>query len=251
MIAALALTVVVDGFPLQFDQPPLVRGGRVYVPLRGIFERLGASVVYAGGTIDATRGTHTIQLRIGSTSATVDGGNETLDAPPFVAGNRTLVPLRFVAQALGATVGYDHAMRTVAITSPAPPRPPPTAAPPPAPTPRVTPTPKPTLPAHAAANYIVEIRPTYDQFVGGAFTVSGRTHAGATVRIDAVSSGRVPPQPWTRQGATTVTVTADDRGYFSTALALPAFGYGVFDLHLVSVDPSGNTADVRTRARFR
>jgi hypothetical protein len=52
-IARADVRIVVNGQTVQFDQPPIVRAGRVFVPLRGVFERLGASVVYDNGTINA------------------------------------------------------------------------------------------------------------------------------------------------------------------------------------------------------
>lgn len=109
------LGVVVNGTALVFDQPPLDRGGRVYVPLRGLFERLGASVVFDAGRIAMTAGTHTIALKVGETTGTIDGQPQTLEAPPIVVGGRTLVPLRFIAQALGAKVAYDGSTRIVSI----------------------------------------------------------------------------------------------------------------------------------------
>ncbi len=111
------LNVVINGTAVVFDQPPLARGGRVYVPLRGIFERLGASVVFTAGHIIATAGRHSISLTLDRTRAIVDGAVETLEAPPLVVAGRTLVPLRFVSQALGATVAYDAASRTVNVTA--------------------------------------------------------------------------------------------------------------------------------------
>jgi hypothetical protein len=120
-----SLNVDINGAQVAFDQAPLERAGRIYVPLRGIFERLGATVVYANGTINATSGTHAIGLRVGSTTATIDGRPAFLDSPPLLDAGRTLVPLRFVSQALGASVSYDAASRTVriaqAVASPTPP----------------------------------------------------------------------------------------------------------------------------------
>lgn len=118
--AQAAPAITVNGSPVTFDQPPVERAGRVYVPLRGVFERLGASVVYQNGQINATRGSTTVSLTIGNSTATVDGRPQQLDSPPFVIGARTLVPLRFVAQALGAVVSYDQASDSVAITQPGP-----------------------------------------------------------------------------------------------------------------------------------
>lgn len=110
------VTINVNGSAVSFDQPPIERGGRVYVPLRGVFERLGASVVYSRPNINATGNGHNISLTIGSRNATVDGNNVSLDSPPFLVGSRTLVPLRFVAQALGATVNYNGNTRVVDIS---------------------------------------------------------------------------------------------------------------------------------------
>ncbi|HEY5257448.1 MAG TPA: copper amine oxidase N-terminal domain-containing protein [Candidatus Baltobacteraceae bacterium] len=110
-------TVFVNGQNLTFDQPPLERGGRIFVPLRGVFENLGASVVYDNGTVNATGHGHNISLHIGSNQAVVDGQNQTLDEAPFVVGSRTLIPLRFVAQALGAVVDWNQNSNTVRITN--------------------------------------------------------------------------------------------------------------------------------------
>jgi len=114
------VTVTVNGAPVSFDQPPVERAGRVYVPLRGVFERLGATVVYQAGKINATRAATTVSLDVGSNTAIVNGTQMDLDSPPFLIGARTLVPLRFVAQALGANVSYDGTTRTVAIAQPTP-----------------------------------------------------------------------------------------------------------------------------------
>ncbi|HLW37274.1 MAG TPA: copper amine oxidase N-terminal domain-containing protein [Candidatus Eremiobacteraceae bacterium] len=114
--ALAAVTITVNGQQVQFDQPPIERSGRVFVPLRGVFERLGASVVYDNGVINATGNGRTVQLHIGSNSALVNGQTQTLDVAPFLVGARTLVPLRFVSQALGATVDYDNSSQAVTIS---------------------------------------------------------------------------------------------------------------------------------------
>jgi len=115
--ARAAVNIVVNGNQVTFAQPPIERAGRVFVPLRGVFERLGASVVYDNGTINATGQGHNIQLHIGSTSATVDGASRQLDTAPFIVGSTTLVPLRFISEALGANVAYDDTSQTVTINS--------------------------------------------------------------------------------------------------------------------------------------
>ena len=124
---------------MNFTQPPIVRAGRVFVPLRGVFEQLGASVVYSNGQINATGNGRTISLTIGSTQATVSGQPETMDVAPFIVGATTFVPLRFISQALGAAVNWNDSTSTVTISgraggppqrpAPPPPRPAPTTEP--------------------------------------------------------------------------------------------------------------------------
>jgi len=114
-VVAQPVTVMVGGQPLYLQPGPIERAGRVFVPMRSIFERLGATVVYDSGAINATKGGTTVGLRIGTTRVVVDGEVQHLDVAPFIVGATTYVPLRFVAQSLGAQVGYDGATRVVAI----------------------------------------------------------------------------------------------------------------------------------------
>ena len=115
------VSVTLNGSPLSLNPAPTERAGRVFVPLRGVFEQLGASVVYENGTINAQgRGHRSVSLHIGSTQAEVDGQPQTLDVAPFIIGASTYVPLRFVSQALGASVNYDSTNRVVALANAGP-----------------------------------------------------------------------------------------------------------------------------------
>lgn len=116
-VPALAVSVTVNGQAVTLNPPPIERAGRVFVPLRGVFEQLGASVVYEGGTINATGHGNTIGLHIGSTQAMVNGTPQALDVAPFIVGASTYVPLRFVSQALGASVNFDGTNQIVALTT--------------------------------------------------------------------------------------------------------------------------------------
>jgi hypothetical protein len=93
--------------------------GRVLVPLRGVFERLGATVTWdpTSQTVLAQSGTTSVSLRIGSPQAFVNGQPQLLDVPAMLVGGRTLVPLRFVSQALGAGVTWDAPTSTIQIAS--------------------------------------------------------------------------------------------------------------------------------------
>jgi hypothetical protein len=123
-----SVKVFVDGSPVYFDVAPVIANGRVLVPLRGVFERLGATVAWdpTSQTVLAQNGATSVSLRIGSPQAFVNGQPQVLDVPAMLMGGRTLVPLRFISQALGAAVTWDAATSTVQITSqaavaPAPP----------------------------------------------------------------------------------------------------------------------------------
>lgn len=112
------VAVNVNGSPVAFPgQGPIKNGGRVLVPLRGVLEKLGAYVAYdsARREVRAVRNETHIVLPIGSRTARVDGSPVALDAPARIVNGSTMVPLRFVAEALGANVNYEPALRTVAI----------------------------------------------------------------------------------------------------------------------------------------
>ena len=113
------IRVQLDGRILQFDQPAARIAGRLMAPLRGIFEALEADVVYDPATraIQATKGSRVIQLQMGSREALVDGRTVILDTPADTIEGRTMVPLRFVAEALGAEVKWDAATKTVKLSS--------------------------------------------------------------------------------------------------------------------------------------
>jgi hypothetical protein len=93
-----------------------VIGGHTYVPLRGVLEKLGATVNYdsSSRSIVATKGDKTVKLPAEG-EATVNGETVNLDAPAFVMNGRTMVPLRFMAETFDAQVNYDASDRTVRI----------------------------------------------------------------------------------------------------------------------------------------
>lgn len=117
--ALAAVTVRVGGAALSFDVPPRVENGRTLVPMRVIFEKLGASIHWDGKTQTVTAvhpatGT-VIVLQVGSSTAQVSERPVTLDVPARLDGGRVLVPLRFVSEALGADVKWDDETGTIDI----------------------------------------------------------------------------------------------------------------------------------------
>lgn len=97
---------------------PVVKNGRVMVPLRFIGEALGATVDWIPSLriVSLHRAGTSIQLQVGSKTALVDLQPMTLDEAPLIVNSRTLVPLRFIAEAFGADVQWDPQSRRVTIT---------------------------------------------------------------------------------------------------------------------------------------
>lgn len=116
--AQAAPNVVLNGQPLTFDVPPTIENGRTLVPLRAIFEPLGAQVQWNGETqiVTATKTGTEIKLIIGG-QAFMNGQPVNLDVPAKVVEGRTMVPLRFVGEALGCEVGWDGNTQTITIAS--------------------------------------------------------------------------------------------------------------------------------------
>ena len=114
------ISVILDGEQIQFDQPPIIQNGRTLVPLRAIFEALGADVNWneSSQTITANRGGVEVSLQIGSNVLERNGQNTSLDVPAQLIGGRTLVPARAVAESFGASVSWDEATQVVRIGAP-------------------------------------------------------------------------------------------------------------------------------------
>lgn len=119
-----SVKVSVDNTPVPFTgQQPINDKGHVMVPLRGVFEKMGAKVSYDAAThkVTAKSDKSSIELNVGTTDATVDGKPVTLDSPTKITNGSVLVPLRFVSEILGSAVKFDKASQTVMVdTSKAP-----------------------------------------------------------------------------------------------------------------------------------
>lgn len=110
------VAIVINGQTLDKEQPPRMVDGRVLIPLRKVFNALGATVKYENKVIDAQRGSQSVSLSPGVKLAKINGQETTLDVPPILIDTVTYVPLRFVAQALGDSVNYDAAAKTITVT---------------------------------------------------------------------------------------------------------------------------------------
>ena len=111
------ISVTVNGNEISFDQPPIMVNDRTLVPLRAIFEALGATVDWNGDTqtVTSTRDNVTVSLTIGSEVMTKNGISYALDVPAQLVGERTLVPVRAIAEAFGSVVDWNGETQTVII----------------------------------------------------------------------------------------------------------------------------------------
>jgi Copper amine oxidase N-terminal domain len=180
----------------------LVRNGTILVPLRSMFEQMGATVSYDAGakSFTITKSGASIVLTLGQNQATINGESRPLDQGPIMYHGVALVPIRVISESMGAYVEWEPSQR-LAIVRYAPPAavasPMPTAPPTPIPTP-APPTPPPT-PMPAAANWTVFVAGgitggrNYNEFSSGqycnknSYVASGAFRANGTpfaVKVD-------------------------------------------------------------------
>lgn len=109
--------VFLNNKQLSFDVPPVIENGRTMVPVRAVFEAMGANVEWdaARRVVTATKGAISVSMPINSVSPQVNGAVCKLDVPAKIINGRTLAPLRFVGEAFSGRVTWDSNNRTVYI----------------------------------------------------------------------------------------------------------------------------------------
>lgn len=115
-----AITIKLDGMEIACDSPPVIVDGRTLVPARAVFEAMGGSVDWNGATGEVTVSVSgdDVKLKINSKKAYINGTEKTLDVPAKIIRSRTMIPVRFVSEAVGCRVSWDQLNRIVAIESP-------------------------------------------------------------------------------------------------------------------------------------
>lgn len=125
--------IILNGSPLSLDVDPIIRNGRTFVPFRDIGEALGAQVDWNAGLQSALYvkplgeyNLFAVAVTVGSDVAQVviaqppdrytDPKPFEMGASPFIHRGRTMVPLRFISNALGGQVTWDKGTSTVYIT---------------------------------------------------------------------------------------------------------------------------------------
>lgn len=113
------ITVTVNGRSVMFDQPPVIDNDRTLVPMRAIFEALGAEVDWneETKTVTSIKGEIEISLAIGSDKMAVGGKEVILDVPAKIINDRTMVPVRAISEAMECNVDWNGEERQVIITS--------------------------------------------------------------------------------------------------------------------------------------
>ena len=111
--------VFLDGEPLVFEVQPQIVNDRAFVPLRAIYEAMGASVQWDSvmNTAITLKDNTVVILTIGDLNPTINGHIVNIDQPGYIVDGRILAPLRFVAEAYGGTVRWDPVARTASIYS--------------------------------------------------------------------------------------------------------------------------------------
>ncbi len=110
----------VNGLTKAMDIAPYIKNDRTYVPYRYLALALGVAdedVVWdaAAQKVTVTKGDITVEAVIGSKILTVNGSAVTMDVAPEITNDRSMLPARYLAEALGATVGWDPATQTVVV----------------------------------------------------------------------------------------------------------------------------------------
>lgn len=122
VLAEDTIKITVDGKLVDcaaYGQEPVAIDGTTLVPLRSVFEALGATVAWDGDTqtVVSARGNDTIALQIDSANMFVNGQVKVLSVPAQSMNERTMVPVRAIAEAFGCDVKWDGDTKTVIVST--------------------------------------------------------------------------------------------------------------------------------------
>lgn len=102
----------------NFEVPPIITPGdhRIYMVINSEGEiNLGNNTSYCDFTITPKAKERIIKMQIGNTKASIDGKETYLSSPPYITSGKTMVPFRFIAEALDAKVSWDQSEKMVTI----------------------------------------------------------------------------------------------------------------------------------------
>ena len=187
----------------------LVRGNTILIPLRSMFEQMGATVSYdpASKTVDVSKPGSDVKVTVGRPEVVINGESRPLDVPPEIYKGSVVVPVRVISEGMGAYVQWVPDRRIVVVryvpTAPPPPPPPP---PPPTPTPAPPPPPPPPTPSPTPTP--VPKNP-YEHFIVGDYIFSpkvynelspGNTGSGGSYSVRGAVEFPLFGLPWMLEG---------------------------------------------------
>jgi hypothetical protein len=150
----------------------LIKGNTILVPLRSMFEQMGATVSYdpATKTVDVSKPGSDVKVTVGKPEVIINGESRPLDVPPEIYKGSVVVPVRVISEGMGAYVQWvpDKRLVVVRYIPAVAPTPPPTPAPTLPPTPPPTPSPSPTPTPKAT--------PPYEKFIVGDYIFSSKVY---------------------------------------------------------------------------
>ncbi|MCD7777414.1 MAG: copper amine oxidase N-terminal domain-containing protein [Clostridiales bacterium] len=113
------LTLIIDSEELVCEVAPQIIDGRTMVPVRAIFETVGAEVSWDGETktVTGVKGDTTVIMTVDSRIEEINGEETEMDVAPVIIDGRTLAPARYVAEAFGCTVEWNGTTKTVSIAT--------------------------------------------------------------------------------------------------------------------------------------
>ena len=117
VMAGESISLKINGTELECEVPPQIIDGRTMVPVRAIFEAVGAEVNWDSDTKTVTgiKGDTTVEMTVDSRTEFINGEAVEMDAAPVVTEGRTLAPARYVAEAFGCSVEWDAENKAVNI----------------------------------------------------------------------------------------------------------------------------------------
>jgi hypothetical protein len=183
----------------------LVKGGTLLIPLRSMFEQMGASVSYdpASKTVTVSKPGSEVKVTVGKPEVVINGESRPLDVPPIIYQGNVLVPVRVISEGMGAYVQWvpDKQLVVVRYLPPTPPPPAPTEAPTVAPTVAPTPTPvvvkKPYKDLWVAGDYLFSPK-VYNEFSPGNTGTGDSFNLNGGLEFDAFNIPWMVEGNWTQ-----------------------------------------------------
>ncbi len=117
IVMEMGVSVFINEEKLEFDVEPFITDGRTMVPMRKIFESLGATVEWDNDLEKASseKGDRKVSIKINEKKLYVDKNIVDLDVPAMLVNDRTMVPVRAISEAFDCLVKWDNTKKEVHI----------------------------------------------------------------------------------------------------------------------------------------